>query len=191
MNTMSITQHLPPTQVDSLEEAWIKESQKDIKAFEKLYNKHYEKIYRYVYQRMDSMEDATDVTAQVFMKAMTNIKKYKFMGFKFSSWLYRIAKSETYQFLKDKSKNPVLNVQTEALSQMKEKINETTPAFDNNILIDILNNLENEELELIEMRFFEQRSFKEMAEILGITENNAKVKTHRIIKRIKKNQEAS
>ena len=147
MNTMSITQHLPPTQVDSLEEAWIKESQKDIKAFEKLYNKHYEKIYRYVYQRMDSMEDATDVTAQVFMKAMTNIKKYKFMGFKFSSWLYRIAKSETYQFLKDKSKSPVLNVQTDSLNQIGEEVYESN-SMDKQILIEVLNQLEEEDLEL-------------------------------------------
>jgi RNA polymerase sigma-70 factor (ECF subfamily) len=36
------------------------------------------------------------------------------------------------------------------------------------------------------MRFFEQRSFKEIAEIQGITENNAKVKVHRILERLKR-----
>ena len=38
---------------------------------------------------------------------------------------------------------------------------------------------------LIEMRFFEQRAFKEIAEILEITENNAKVKTYRALDRLK------
>ncbi|GDX52379.1 hypothetical protein LBMAG27_14260 [Bacteroidota bacterium] len=43
-----------------------------------------------------------------------------------------------------------------------------------------------EELELIEMRYFEKRSFAEVAEIKGMTENNAKVKVHRILERLRK-----
>lgn len=43
-----------------------------------------------------------------------------------------------------------------------------------------------EELELIEMRFFEKRSFAVVAEIKGMTENNAKVKVHRILERLRK-----
>ncbi|MEO1712127.1 MAG: sigma factor-like helix-turn-helix DNA-binding protein [Bacteroidota bacterium] len=36
------------------------------------------------------------------------------------------------------------------------------------------------------MRFFEKRPFKEIADILGITESNAKVRTYRILDRLKK-----
>lgn len=186
MNSMSITTNISQdTQVDSLEVSWIKASQKDLRAFEKLYDKHYEAIFRYAYQRMDSKEDAADVTSQVFMKAMTHIKKYKFMGFKFSSWLYRIAKSETYQFLKNQSKSPTLNVQTEFLEHLAEEIDVPT-SVGNQELIATLNQLEDGEIELIEMRYFEQRSYKEIAEILDMTENNAKVKTHRVIKKMQK-----
>lgn len=185
MNAMSITQTFPPPAADALEESWIKAAQKDLTAFEKLYDAHYEAIFRYVYQRMDSKDDATDVTAQVFLKAMTNIKKYQFMGYKFSSWLYRIAKSETYQFLKDQSKSPVLNIETERLANISEEM-EVTTTIGNQELIEALTQLNDEELELIEMRFFEERSFKEIGEILEMTENNAKVKTHRIIKKLAK-----
>ena len=41
------------------------------------------------------------------------------------------------------------------------------------------------DIQLIEMRFFEQRAFKEMGEILAITENNAKVKTFRALDKLK------
>ena len=186
MNSMSITTNISQdTKVNSLEDSWIKAAQKDLRAFEKLYDKHYESIFRYVYQRMDSKEDAADVTSQVFVKAMTNIKKYKFMGFKFSSWLYRIAKSETYQFLKNQSKSPTLNVQTEYLQHLAEEV-DTPVSVGNNELIEIINKLTDAEIELIEMRYFEQRSFKEIAEILDMTENNAKVKTHRVIKKMQR-----
>ena len=46
--------------------------------------------------------------------------------------------------------------------------------------------LKPDELTLIELRFFEQRPFKEIAEILDITESNAKVKTYRILERLRK-----
>ena len=45
--------------------------------------------------------------------------------------------------------------------------------------------LKENQLQLIEMRFFEKRSFKEIGEIIGLTENNAKVKTFRAIVKLK------
>ena len=41
------------------------------------------------------------------------------------------------------------------------------------------------DIQLIEMRFFEKRNFREIGEILDLTENNAKVKTFRAIDKLK------
>jgi RNA polymerase sigma-70 factor (ECF subfamily) len=49
-----------------------------------------------------------------------------------------------------------------------------------------LQTLKPEELSLIELRFFEQRPFAEIAEILDITEANAKMRTYRILGRLRK-----
>jgi RNA polymerase sigma-70 factor (ECF subfamily) len=43
-----------------------------------------------------------------------------------------------------------------------------------------------EALQLIELRFFENKSFKEIAAILEVTENNAKVRTYRVLDQLKK-----
>ena len=53
-------------------------------------------------------------------------------------------------------------------------------------MLNALNNLPLHTAELIEMRFFENRPFQEIAEILSITESNAKVKTYRVIDKLKK-----
>ena len=53
-------------------------------------------------------------------------------------------------------------------------------------LVKILARLSDERLSIIEMRFFEKRSFKEIGEIMGITENNAKVKVYRTLDKLKK-----
>ena len=48
-----------------------------------------------------------------------------------------------------------------------------------------LSQLKENDMQLIELRFFEKRSFREMGEILDLTENNAKVKTFRALEKLK------
>ncbi|NJM24973.1 MAG: sigma-70 family RNA polymerase sigma factor [Bacteroidia bacterium] len=50
----------------------------------------------------------------------------------------------------------------------------------------ILEKLKPEELQLIELRYMESRPFKEVADILGISENYAKVRTYRVLDKMKK-----
>lgn len=52
-------------------------------------------------------------------------------------------------------------------------------------LLKAISELKEADVQLIEMRFFEQRAYKEMGEILAITENNAKVKTFRALDKLK------
>ncbi len=98
--------------------SWIRRAQKDPECFGPLYKKYHEQIFRYVYQRMDDEETAFDVTSQVFMKALNNLNRYEFRGVPFSSWLYRIAKSELYQSFRDKKAERTVNIESCQLSEM-------------------------------------------------------------------------
>ena len=51
-------------------------------------------------------------------------------------------------------------------------------------LMEMINNLGQEQLDLIELRFFQELSFKEIAEIYSITEANAKMKVYRILEKM-------
>ncbi len=63
----------------------------DADAFGELYLRHLDAIYRYVYFRVGNVEDAEDLTEQVFLKAWEALPGYRQRGNPFSSWLYRIA----------------------------------------------------------------------------------------------------
>jgi RNA polymerase sigma-70 factor (ECF subfamily) len=54
-------------------------------------------------------------------------------------------------------------------------------------LMEMINNLGQEQLDLIELRFFQELSFKEIAEIYSITEANAKMKVYRILEKMNLN----
>ena len=161
-------------------------AKKDSRYFAPVYKKYHEPIFRFVYQRMDSQADASDITSQVFLKALLNLPKYQHKGYPFSSWLYKIALNEVNQFYRGNNKSRTVNVDE---TQLKEVVEETDQLYDQdkqNKLIKALSQLKEDKLNLIEMRFFEKRSFKEIASILGITENNAKVKTYRALDEVKK-----
>jgi RNA polymerase sigma-70 factor (ECF subfamily) len=183
---MSVNPLYHQTQVRLEEELdWIQRAQKDPNHFGPLYKKYHEQIFRYIYQRMDDEETAFDITSQVFMKAMSNIHKYEFRGVPFSSWLYRIAKSELYQAFRDKKAERTVNIESIQLNEVIDEMDESISDESRDRLFKSIAKLKETHMQLIEMRFFEKRSFKEISEILDITENNAKVKTFRAIEKLK------
>jgi RNA polymerase sigma-70 factor (ECF subfamily) len=163
----------------------IKKAQKNHEQFVPLYKKYHEQIFRYIYQRMDDIDLAHDITAQVFMKAILHISTYEYRGVPFSSWLYRIAKSELYQSFRDKKTERTINIDTINVAVIIDEIESDETEENKKHLLNTLSLLKEKDVQLIELRFFEKRSFKEMGEILELTENNAKVKTFRALEKLK------
>lgn len=163
-------------------------AKEDPEQFRALYNKYHERIFLFIYQRLDDREQAYDVTSQVFLKAMMNLKKYEFKGVPFASWLYRIAKSEVYQLFRENQAQRTVNLETVGMKHMVDEMEDDDApyAMYADVLRDALLDLPEEDMQLIEMRYFEKRPFKEIADILEITENNAKVKVYRILERLRK-----
>lgn len=164
----------------------IQEAKENPERFGPLYQKYHEQIFRYIYQRMDDEHLAFDVTSQVFVKALKNLHKYEYRGVPFSSWLYRIAKSELYQAFRDRKARRTVNVESMHLFEMVEEFEEDDSATNKKRLLQCLSLLKDGDLQLIELRYFEKRSYREIGEILEITENNAKVRTFRALERLKK-----
>lgn len=169
------------------EEELINLAKGDSRYFAPIYKRYHEQIFRFIYQRMDSIDDADDITSQVFLKALVYLPKYVNKGFPFSSWLYRIALNEVNMFYRKTKRQRAINIDESEIKEIIEETNENYSDENREKLLGILTQLEEDKLSLIEMRFFEKRSFKEIGELLGITENNAKVKTYRLLEEMKKN----
>lgn len=165
---------------------WVQRAKADPEHFAPLYKKYHEQIFRYVYQRMDDEEMAFDVTSQVFMKAIKNLHKYEYRGVPFASWLYRIAKSELYQAFRDSKADRTVNIETVHVSNFIDEFEQDESEENRERLLKCLSKMKEEDVQLLELRFFELRSFKEIGEILEVTENNAKVKSFRALEKLKK-----
>ncbi len=165
----------------------IEAAKKDPRRFSPIYEAYYKAIFLYVYKRVDEEEATADITSQVFLKAIANLPKYQFRGVPFSAWLYRIATNEVNQFFRRTKKTRAINIETPGVERLMEEMDEPVDNTANiKVLISCLNHLKEHEVQLMEMRFFEKMSFKEISEILNITENNAKVRAYRVVEKLRK-----
>ncbi len=167
------------------ERQWVDAAKRNPAEFEVIYNRYYEMIFRFIYQRLDGKDMAFDITQQVFVIAMVHIKKYENRGIPFSSWLYRIARNELNQLFRKNNSFRTVNIDDINIRYLAEEIKTDGLEKYSERLMEILAELEEDDLQLIEMRYFEKRPFKEIAEILDITENNAKVKLYRVLDKMK------
>ncbi len=169
------------------EESILKAATTNPAKFAPIYEKYYIAIFKFVLQRVENEQVASEIVSDVFAKAIFNLKKYKFKGYPFSAWLYRVAYNEIATKFRKKQKQRTVNIPDESWNLFSNDEDE-----ENDIAIDLqklkicLPKLKPNEIELIEMRFFEERPFKEIGEILGLTTENARVKTHRVLKKLQK-----
>jgi len=115
-------------------------------------------------------EEAKDCVQQVFLKAITELHKYKVDYFK--SWLYMVAKNHCLMKLRDK--------QTRTPAEIREQMAET-PAEDNSIQLhlekdrqlelmsDCLNELSKEQKQCVTLFYLEKRSYQDIAEQTGFS----------------------
>jgi len=169
------------------EELLIQKSQADPEAFRPLYEKYFKRIFLFVHHRVGDKAMTADLTSQVFLKALINIKKFSFRGLPFSAWLFRIALNECNDFFRKNKRYRLVTMEEGMVEHLYEELTSETRLEDlRQRLPTILQKLSVDELQIIELRFFEQRPFKEVGDILGISETYAKVRVYRILEKMKK-----
>lgn len=188
LNYMGASSKYTVTQ-QTIEQEWVEvqAAQKNPAAFRVLYSRYYEPIFRFVYQRTSDESLTADLSSQVFLKAMQNLHKYSYKGVPFSAWLFRIASNEIAQHFRKTKKNRVVTIEDQNISDIEDEYEDKAELEVNiGILKEVIQHLKPEEVQILELRFFEKRAFKEIADILDITENNAKVKIYRLLQKMKK-----
>ncbi len=189
LKTASKSKYLNPhhknTEELRLELQQIEAAKANPDGFAVLYEKYYKQIYVFIYRRTDQEELSADLCSITFLKAMLHLKKYVDRGLPFSAWLFRIALNEVNMYYRKNKTERCVSLDAKGVQLLMTENGETVHADDTKLLMLALSRLAESEMQLIELRFFEERPFAEVAQITGITENNAKVKIYRILSKLK------
>jgi len=163
----------------------IETAKSDAAFFAPLYDRYYKSIFLFIYNRLRNKQDTADLTAQVFLKAMLNINKYQHRGFPFSSWLYRIALNEMNLLYRQTKKEADVEISEKDAMRLFDEVDGKYSDENIELLLKIISEMKKDQQELIELRFFQKLSFKEIGDMLEITEDNAKIKVYRVIEKMK------
>ena len=189
-DTFALLWHEPACMTDHeirLENDIIERSKKDIRAFGEIYERYFDRIFNYIYRQTDDEDTAGDLCSQTFVNALNSIKSYEFRGFPFSAWLYKIAGNEVNKHYRKTKSKKVFSLEELKMREMMERTDE---GWDEELLQQLVNymkDLPTDMLQVLELRFFEDKDFKEIAFILEMTESGAKMRTYRALDKLRKN----
>ncbi|PKP03824.1 MAG: hypothetical protein CVU11_06835 [Bacteroidetes bacterium HGW-Bacteroidetes-6] len=163
----------------------VKAALDDISNFGVLYDRHYNELYRFIFRRLCDTEKSFDMCSHVFLKAMENLRKFNYTGKPFIAWLYKIALNEIYMQHRKRKLEIVYHIDVESLHQLRSDTSDENQLDREAMLMQALQKLDRDEMEIVEMRYFEKQSVGFIAGVLGISENNVSVRIFRIIKKLK------
>lgn len=164
----------------------VKRAVKDPSEFQVLYDRYFTAIFNYIFRKIDNEEITADLTSQTFWKALTNLKKYKFRGVPFSAWLYRIASNEVNRHYQQTKKRLIFSFDVHEFESLIEQNVEEEHAHDMDYIIQQMRLMNESDIMVLELRYFESKNFAEIAFILDIAEANAKMRTYRAIEKLRK-----
>lgn len=171
------------------EKELVERAKTDTIAFGELYDCYYSQIYGYILRRTASVQIAEDVSSEVFLKVLKNLRKFHWRGVPFSSWLYRIASNEVANYFKKGGNGHVSLEKVSGSLDEIELLNTDIELkkFDEYIVLhENISKLSIKYQEVITLRFFEDKQVKEIGEILGKSEGTVKSLLHRGLEKLGK-----
>ncbi len=150
-------------------------------AFDILLERHKDRLYNYIFFLVHSREVAEDIFQETFVKAIITLQQGRYTNDgKFSAWITRIAHNLVIdQFRTERNENTVSNDETEIDLFNDAKFSEgniENRMVNDQVLKDVrmlIDELPDCQREVVFMRYYQDMSFKEIADITGVSINTA------------------
>ena len=161
----------------------VQQAASDPEAFGELYSRHVRRIYNYIYYRTGDYQDAEDLTARVFQRALNHVGSFEDQGVPFSAWLYRIAHNLVANWHRDRSRRPLVPLDDHVVETGTSTHPEAVAVAEeeNEMLLAMVRNLSPDRQQLLILKFVERLSNAEIGEIMGRTEGAIKSLYHRTL----------
>lgn len=153
----------------------------DNKAFDLLLSRNQEKLFTYILFVVRDREMANDMFQETFFKVVSRLQQGKYIANgKFSAWLMRIAHNVIMDWYRQQRAQNIVDAPKENdLSNVSSTLLESSregELVNNQVMEDVrrmMSHLPASQREVVFMRFYQQMSFKEIAEATGVSINTA------------------
>jgi RNA polymerase sigma-70 factor (ECF subfamily) len=159
-------------------------AQRDPSRFAELYEQNFYRVYAYVSRRVGDRHQAEDLTAEVFREALAGIQKFEWRGVPFIAWLLRIASraiADHWQRSGRESGNPAQDTARPGPDEIERSA----------MLFQLVDRLPEAQFRVIQMRFVEQKSIREIASEMNRSEGAVKQLQLRAIENLRAQMEGA
>ena len=159
----------------------------DQKAYAELMDRYRDAIYFMLLKMVNNKSDAEDLTIEAFGKAFKNIKQYT-PNFAFSTWLFKIATNNCIDFIRKKRANHIsLDHSVDEMDDPTSSLHATVPDPEETmiksqkvkLLRNVVSKLKPRYWNLVELRYFKEFSYEEIAQELDLPIGTVKAQLFR------------
>ncbi len=161
------------------ERTLVQAAQADPARFEELYDRYVHRVYGFVSRRVGNRAAAEDITSAVFEQALASLPKFEWRGVPFAAWLIRIAANALTDHWRRTAR------EAGDASQMPDA-GEMDAIEQRAILLQLVERLPDLQRRVIELRFGEEKSIREIAAALQRTEGAVKQLQLRALENLRK-----
>ncbi len=155
-------------------------------SYEQVYEKYYFDVFRFLYKRINNRQEAEDLTSEVFLYCYKNYDRYDPGKSAISTWLFLVAKSMLKTYYRDRKQS--LNI-----SDFEEWLLADDFDMERAVYLDQLRSFLGTQIKLLPekyqqvviMRYFQEKEFDEIAQVLNTTPGNVRVILTRAISKLK------
>jgi len=166
-------------------------SQKNTELFETIYHATFNTISKYVYFKVAQLSDAEDIVQAIYIDFYNYIIKKNKSVENVQAYLTQMANNELSKYYKSKNELPITfsEENMKALENIQDESDiefEILNSNDSNEVFNLVKNLSLIDQKILGARFRYDMTFKEIAQLLSLTENTIKTRYYRALKELKK-----
>jgi RNA polymerase sigma-70 factor (ECF subfamily) len=165
----------------------VQRAKTQAEALGRLYEMYYERIFRFCVYRLFNKEIAEDVTSAVFLQVARGIRNFAGRSEQdFRNWLYAIAANQANAYIRKTSRREKLLAEAAgSISPASPATADRSSAPDWPGLYAAILRLKPKHQTIVTLRFFENFSYQQIAQILGVKEASIRVTLHRILNQLR------
>ena len=159
----------------------------DTNAFKVLVDRYKDLVFTLSLKMLHSREEAEESAQDTFIKVYKSLSRFKGDS-KFSTWIYKVAYNNCLDRLKRQKRSravvPINEFSEHEVLSLLNVLDAIEEAERRQMIQDCLVALPSEECFLLTLYYFNEKSLKEISRIMGINENNVKIKLFRSRKKL-------